>query len=114
MQIINNITGLSLKVITLRLPIGISFFTFQGLSYVIDVYRNKENVQKNLFSVLLYISFFPQLIAGPIVRYEDIAKQLNDREFTIDRISIGLKRFIFGFSKKIIILQILYLIMILI
>ncbi|MBR3281554.1 MAG: MBOAT family protein [Clostridia bacterium] len=102
-EIVNSITGLSLHVITLRLPIGISFFTFQGLSYVIDVYRNKENVQKNLFSVLLYISFFPQLIAGPIVRYEDIAKQINEREFNIDRIVSGLKRFIFGLGKKVLI-----------
>ena len=101
-EIFNSITGLSLHVMTLRLPIGISFFTFQSLSYVIDVYRNKENVQKNLFSVLLYISFFPQLIAGPIVRYEDIAKQINEREFNIDRITSGLKRFIFGLGKKVI------------
>ncbi len=102
-EIINDVTGLSLHVITLRLPIGISFFTFQGLSYVIDVYRNKENVQKNLFSVLLYISFFPQLIAGPIVRYEDIAKQINDREFSIERVCNGLRRFIYGLGKKVLI-----------
>ena len=102
-EIFNSITGLSLHVITLRLPIGISFFTFQGLSYVIDVYRNKNNVQKNLFSVLLYISFFPQLIAGPIVRYEDIAKQINEREFNLNRITSGIKRFIFGLGKKVII-----------
>ncbi len=102
-EIINGVTGLSLHVITLRLPIGISFFTFQGLSYVIDVYRNKENVQKNLFSVLLYISFFPQLIAGPIVRYEDIAKQINDREFSIERVCNGLRRFIYGLGKKVLI-----------
>ena len=102
-EILNNITRLTLPVLHLRLPIGISFFTFQGLSYVIDVYRNKENVQKNLFSVLLYISFFPQLIAGPIVRYEDIAKQINEREFNSTRISQGLKRFIFGLGKKVII-----------
>lgn len=101
-EIINKITGLSLYVITPRLPIGISFFTFQGLSYVVDVYRNKENVQKNMFSVLLYISFFPQLIAGPIVRYEDIAKQINEREFNLDRITSGIKRFILGLSKKVI------------
>ena len=101
-EIINTITGLSLPVLSIRLPIGISFFTFQGLSYVIDVYREKKNVQKNLFSVLLYISFFPQLIAGPIVRYEDIAKQINEREFSIDRITRGIKRFIFGLGKKVI------------
>ena len=102
-EIFNNITGLSLHVITLRLPIGISFFTFQGLSYVIDVYRNKSIVQKNLFSVLLYISFFPQLIAGPIVRYEDIAKQIDNREFNASRIAQGIRRFIFGLGKKVLI-----------
>ena len=102
-EIFNGITGLSIPVPQIRLPIGISFFTFQGLSYVIDVYRDKKNVQKNLFSVLLYISFFPQLIAGPIVRYQDIADRLNEREFSFDRISRGLCRFIFGLSKKVLI-----------
>ncbi|MBR6044583.1 MAG: MBOAT family protein [Ruminococcus sp.] len=99
----NSITGLSIPVPNIRLPIGISFFTFQGLSYVIDVYRDKKLVQKSLFSVLLYISFFPQLIAGPIVRYEDIAKQLREREFSSDRVARGIKRFIFGLGKKVLI-----------
>lgn len=99
----NDITGLKLHVPQIRLPIGISFFTFQGLSYVIDVYRDKKLVQKSLFKVLLYISFFPQLIAGPIVRYEDIAEQLDNREFTLDRVSRGMKRFIFGLGKKVLI-----------
>ena len=102
-QTINDIAGTSLPVPNIRLPIGISFFTFQGLSYVIDVYRDKKSVQKSLFSVLLYISFFPQLIAGPIVRYEDIAKQLGEREFTADRVSRGICRFIFGLGKKVLI-----------
>ncbi len=101
--IINDVTGLSIPVPHIRLPIGISFFTFQGLSYVIDVYRDKNLVQKNFFYVLLYISFFPQLIAGPIVRYEDIAKQIEEREFTIDRVSRGILRFIFGLGKKVLI-----------
>ncbi|MBR6221871.1 MAG: MBOAT family protein [Lachnospiraceae bacterium] len=101
--VFNSITGLSIPVPQIRLPIGISFFTFQGLSYVIDVYRDKKLVQKNLFYVLLYISFFPQLIAGPIVRYEDIAKQIEDREFSLDRITSGMKRFIFGLGKKVLI-----------
>ena len=87
----------------LALPIGISFFTFQGLSYVVDVYRDKENVQKNLFSVMLYISFFPQLIAGPIVKYHDIKEQLNQREFNTERIGRGIQRFIFGLGKKVLI-----------
>lgn len=99
----NTITGLSIPVPNIRLPIGISFFTFQGLSYVIDVYRDKKSVQRSLFSVLLYISFFPQLIAGPIVRYEDIAKQLDEREFSADRVSRGINRFIFGLGKKVLI-----------
>ncbi|MCR4775857.1 MAG: MBOAT family protein [Saccharofermentans sp.] len=102
-EIFNGVTRLAMPVPDIRLPIGISFFTFQGLSYVIDVYRDKKLVQKNFFSVLLYISFFPQLIAGPIVRYEDIAKQINEREFSVDRVSRGILRFIFGLSKKVLI-----------
>ena len=102
-EILNSVAGLALPVPRIRLPIGISFFTFQGLSYVIDVYRDKKNVQKSLFSVLLYISFFPQLIAGPIVRYADIAAQIRQREFTPQRISRGLCRFLFGLAKKVLI-----------
>ncbi len=101
--IFNSITGIGIPVPHIRLPIGISFFTFQGLSYVIDVYRDKKNVQRSLFSVLLYISFFPQLIAGPIVRYQDIADRLHDREFSADRVSRGVRRFIFGLGKKMLI-----------
>ena len=95
--------GLSEYSLHLALPIGISFFTFQGLSYVIDVYRDKKCVQKNLLSVMLYISFFPQLIAGPIVRYQDIKEQLRIREFTIDRVYRGLERFTLGLGKKVLI-----------
>ena len=102
-EILNSLFLLKLPVPHIRLPIGISFFTFQGLSYVIDVYREKKNVQKNLFSVLLYISFFPQLIAGPIVRYNDIASQIQDREFSTDRISRGVRRFLYGLAKKVLI-----------
>ena len=100
-EIFDGITGLSVPVPHIRLPIGISFFTFQGLSYVVDVYRDKKNVQRSLFSVLLYISFFPQLIAGPIVRYSDIAAQIQEREFSFDRISRGVCRFLFGLAKKV-------------
>lgn len=102
-NIINDITFLNLPVPEIRLPIGISFFTFQGLSYVIDVYRNKKSVQKNLLSVFLYISFFPQLIAGPIVKYHDIEKQLHKRELSVDRVFRGINRFIVGLSKKVLI-----------
>ena len=102
-EILNAVFRLSIPVPRIRLPIGISFFTFQGLSYVIDVYRDKKNVQKNLFSVLLYICFFPQLIAGPIVRYADIAAQIREREFSLDRVSRGVCRFLFGLAKKVLI-----------
>ena len=102
-SVFDGITGLSIPVPHIRLPIGISFFTFQGLSYVIDVYRNKKLVQRNFFYVLLYIAFFPQLIAGPIVRYEDIALQIESREFNIERISSGITRFIAGLGKKVIV-----------
>lgn len=86
----------------IALPIGISFFTFQGLSYVVDVYRKKVSVQKNLLNVGLYISFFPQLIAGPIVRYETIAAEINNRTTTWDDFCVGVERFLRGLFKKVI------------
>lgn len=85
------------------LPIGISFFTFHGLSYIVDVYRDKSLVQKNFPSILLYITFFPQLVAGPIVRYHDIAPQLFKRDITFDKTVYGIKRFLIGLSKKVLI-----------
>lgn len=85
------------------LPLGISFFTFHGMSYVIDIYRKEINVQKNPFSLALYISFFPQLIAGPIVRYKDIGAQLENREESVELFVSGIKRFIIGLAKKVII-----------
>lgn len=87
----------------IALPIGISFYTFQGLSYVIDVYRNSEDasfVQRNPFRLALYISMFPQLIAGPIVRYKDIKDSLKERTHTLDGFAYGASRFIIGLSKK--------------
>ena len=102
-EVINSVLPVDIPVPKIRLPIGISFFTFQGLSYVIDVYRDKGSVQKKLMSVLLYISFFPQLIAGPIVKYHDIEAQLHTRELTADRVSRGVARFIAGLSKKVLI-----------
>ncbi|MEG0774566.1 MBOAT family protein [Clostridium sp.] len=88
---------------TIPLPIGISFFTFQGLSYVVDVYRKDTKVQKNIFDLALYIALFPQLIAGPIVRYQDVDREIEKREITIDKTYYGIRRFIMGFAKKILI-----------
>jgi len=85
------------------LPIGISFFTFHGMSYIIDVYRDNKLVQKSLANLLLYITFFPQLVAGPIVRYHDISVQLFKRELTIDKTTEGIRRFIIGLAKKVLI-----------
>ena len=85
------------------LPIGISFFTFQGLSYVVDVYRGEVAVQKNPFKLGMYIALFPQLVAGPIVRYQDVAKQIDNRSVTLDDFAAGIRRFIAGLFKKIII-----------
>lgn len=92
----------SLSVTSFALPIGISFFTFQGLSYVIDIYNNEEKVQKNIIDLGLYIAFFPQLIAGPIVRYQTIAAEIKDRKSDWGGFCQGVKRFILGVSKKII------------
>ena len=102
-EVVNGITGLSLPVPQIALPIGISFYTFQALSYVIDVYRDPQLVQKNGFRLLLYICFFPQLIAGPIVRYGDIAHQLKSRRVTLDGAVIGFRRLFIGLGKKILI-----------
>ncbi len=88
---------------SIRLPIGISFFTFQALSYVIDVYRGDALPQKNIFKVALYISLFPQLIAGPIVRYKEVAEQIDHRRVTLSGFGYGVKRFILGFAKKVLI-----------
>ncbi len=91
-----------LQTMGFALPIGISFFTFQALSYVVDVYRGTTPVQKSLVNLGLYISFFPQLIAGPIVRYNTIAEQIEHREVTISHLGIGARRFIIGMAKKLI------------
>ena len=104
--VINNLNlllNINISNIKLSLPIGISFYTFQILSYVIDVYNNKVKIQNSLLKLATYISAFPQLIAGPIVRYSDIEKELNDRKTTPEDINIGIKRFIIGLSKKVLI-----------
>lgn len=99
----NSLTGLEIPVPEIALPIGISFYTFQALSYCIDVYRNPKTVQKNVFKLMLYISLFPQLIAGPIVKYHDVEAQLTERSMTVDKVTAGLVRFIYGLAKKLLI-----------
>lgn len=100
---VNTILGTAIPVPSIRLPIGISFFTFQAMSYVIDVYRGVTGAQKNFGKVLLYISFFPQLIAGPIVKYHDIAQEIENRTQTVDGVTDGIRRFVVGLSKKVLI-----------
>ena len=97
---VNAAFALSIRLPGIVLPIGISFFTFQALSYVIDVYRGQVEVQKNYAKLLLYISFFPQLIAGPIVRYQDIRQQIDGRTVDLRQTAFGLRRFIVGLGKK--------------
>ena len=99
----NAATGLKIPLLKIALPIGISFYTFQIMSYVIDVYRGNAKVQYNLFTLATYISMFPQLIAGPIVRYTDVAEQLEHRVHSVDKTAYGIRRFMIGLSKKILI-----------
>ena len=98
---VNKAFGLSIPIRDIALPIGISFYTFQALSYVIDLYRGKFPAQRNFISFACYITMFPQLIAGPIVRYEEIEKQLGERKLTLARFGKGALRFIFGLGKKV-------------
>lgn len=101
-SIYNNVSNNNIAMLNLALPIGISFYTFQTMSYSIDVYRNEAPVQKNILSLATYITLFPQLVAGPIVRYSDIARDLNHRTHSFDKIYDGVCRFIIGLSKKVI------------
>ncbi len=98
---LNAAFGLSIPLPGLTLPIGISFFTFQGLSYALAVYRDPEAGTKSFGKLVLYISFFPQLIAGPIIKYHDVARQIDDRTLTPELTLTGLRRFITGFAKKL-------------
>ena len=100
---INNLFSVNIPLKSIILPIGISFYTFQILSYVVDVYKKEVDVQKNIFTLGTYIAFFPQLIAGPIVRYSTIEKELNKRKHSFEKFSNGLRRFIIGLGKKVII-----------
>jgi len=98
---INNIFDLNIKLLNLPLPIGISFYTFQTMSYTVDVYRGQAKAQKNIITFGSYVSLFPQLIAGPIVQYKTVAKQLNERHESFDRFSYGIERFVTGLGKKV-------------
>ncbi|KMQ21301.1 alginate O-acetyltransferase, partial [Bacillus cereus] len=102
-DILNNILHLSIHVEPIPLPIGISFYTFQAMSYVIDIYRKDGDVQKNPLNLALYISIFPQLIAGPIVRYNIVAEQIKTRIHSFERFTEGIQIFVLGLAKKILI-----------
>ncbi|HRV73704.1 MAG TPA: MBOAT family protein [Eubacteriales bacterium] len=97
----NSVTGLDVPLLKIALPIGISFYTFQMLSYTIDVYRGKAQAQRNIVSLAAYVALFPQLIAGPIVRYTDIERELRDRRTTVEGAYLGARRFIIGLGKKV-------------
>ena len=99
----NKATGLRISLLRLALPVGISFYTFQSLSYTIDVYRGNVPVQKNIISFGAYVTLFPQLIAGPIVRYADVARELDSRQHNWGNITYGVRRFLVGLGKKILI-----------
>lgn len=101
--VINSFSGANIEMRQIALPIGISFYTFQIMSYVIDVYRGKTKAQRNIFNLGLYISLFPQLIAGPIVRYIDVEGQIKSRTTSWDKATDGVVRFTIGFSKKVLI-----------
>ena len=95
--------GISLQVQEIALPIGISFYTFQIMSYVIDFYRGETKLQRSPFKLALYVALFPQLIAGPIVRYVDVEEQIETREHSIEKFALGVRRFVIGLAKKVII-----------
>lgn len=97
----NRVTGLSVPLLKIALPIGISFYTFQILSYTVDVYRGTVKAQHNFINLAMYIAMFPQLIAGPIVRYADIEPQLVNRPHRVDDIALGARRFLLGLAKKV-------------
>ena len=99
---VSAMTGISIPLLRLALPVGISFYTFQSLSYTIDVYRGNVAVQKNPISFGAYVTLFPQLIAGPIVRYADVARELDSRTHSWDDVMAGIRRFLIGLGKKII------------
>ena len=104
----NAITGLHIPLLRVALPIGISFYTFQILSYVVDVYRGDVKAQRNFIDLAAYIAMFPQLIAGPIVRYSDIASQLEHRTHSLADVAAGARRFVLGLGKKVLLANVFY------
>ena len=99
--------GVIIPLLEISLPIGISFFTFQAMSYIIDVYRGDIDARPKIANTALYISFFPQLIAGPIVKYKDISQQIENRVMEIDKVALGFRRFIYGLGKKVLVSNVL-------
>lgn len=104
---VNAILGTSIPKTGVPLPIGISFFTFQTMSYTIDVYRGRAHAQKDLGTMATFVCLFPQLIAGPIVRYVDVAAELEDRHHSLEGLALGIRRFVFGLGKKVMIANIM-------
>ena len=100
---VNDLLGTTIPLTGVELPIGISFFAFQTMSYTIDVYRGKAHAEKNLATFATFVCLFPQLIAGPIVRYTDISQELRSRKHTLDHLYLGIRRFVFGLAKKVLI-----------
>lgn len=104
---LNALTGLSVPLLRLALPVGVSFYTFQILSYLVDVYRREVPAQRSFIDLAAYVAMFPQLIAGPIVRYADIAQQLKSRTHTLEEMALGVRRFVLGLAKKILLANLL-------
>ena len=102
-QTINDISNANIKLLNIALPIGISFYTFQIISYLIDVYNGKVKVQKSIIKLATYVSLFPQLVAGPIVRYQTVEKELDDRVHSFNNFAYGVRRFSIGLAKKVLI-----------
>ena len=104
---VNNILNINIPFMYIIMPIGISFFTFQIIGYMVDVYNKKHKSAKNILNFMTYVCLFPQLVAGPIVRYIDVETELNDRTHNFDKLSEGIKRFIIGLSKKVLLANVL-------
>ena len=102
-QTINDISNANIKLLNIALPIGISFYTFQIISYIIDVYNGKVKVQRNIIKLATYVSLFPQLVAGPIVRYQTVEKELDNRVHSFNNFAYGIRRFSVGLAKKVLI-----------